>query len=59
ALPFWRAGRAEMIVPAVVVRRLPDGTCWLTVTGTDPQCALDGVRRRLEAGGTVPDGTRR
>ncbi len=49
ALPFWRFECAEMVVPAVLVRRRPDGSCWLTVTGPDPRPVLDDIRRRLES----------
>ncbi len=47
ALPFAPSGRAEMVVPAVLVRRLADGSCWLTVTSSDPGPEIDGIRRRL------------
>ncbi len=47
ALPFSRPRRAEMVIPAVVVRRLADGSCWLTVTGSDPEPALDEIRRHV------------
>jgi menaquinone-specific isochorismate synthase len=49
ALPFARSGRGEMVVPAVLVRRLADGSCWLTVTSSDPGPTLDDIRRRLTA----------
>jgi menaquinone-specific isochorismate synthase len=47
ALPFAPSERAEMVVPAVVVRRQGDGSYWLTVTGPDPDRTVDDVRRRL------------
>jgi menaquinone-specific isochorismate synthase len=53
ALPFRRSAPAHLVVPAVLVRRQPDGSCWLTVTGTDPGPALDDVRRRWEAPGAA------
>jgi menaquinone-specific isochorismate synthase len=55
ALPFWRSEDAHVIVPAVLVRRQPDGSCWLTVTGADPDHSLDDIRRRLEAPSTGDD----
>jgi menaquinone-specific isochorismate synthase len=57
ALPFWRSERAEVVVPAVLVRRQPDGSCWLTVTGSEPEQALDDIRRRLESPGADADGS--
>jgi menaquinone-specific isochorismate synthase len=47
ALPFAPSERAEMVVPAVVVRRQADGSYWLTVTGPDPDRTVVEVRRRL------------
>ncbi|HXQ76109.1 MAG TPA: isochorismate synthase [Acidimicrobiales bacterium] len=49
ALPFARSGRAEMVVPAVLVRRQADGSHWLTVTSPDPGPDVDEIRRRLVA----------
>jgi menaquinone-specific isochorismate synthase len=57
ALPFWRSERAQVVVPAVLVRRQPDGSCWLTVTGSDPQQALDDIRRRIESPRPDADGS--
>jgi len=59
AFPFARAGFAELVVPALLVRRRADGSCWLTVTASDPERALDEARRRLaslrqETGGPRP-----
>ena len=47
ALPFSRSEGAEMVIPAVLVRRQPDGSCWLTVTGSDPAPALEEIRRHV------------
>jgi menaquinone-specific isochorismate synthase len=47
ALPFARSEGGEMMVPAVLVRREPDGSTWLTVTSSDPEPPLDSLRRRL------------
>jgi menaquinone-specific isochorismate synthase len=47
ALPFARSAGGEMVVPAVLVRREPDGSTWLTVTSSDPEPAIDALRRRL------------
>jgi menaquinone-specific isochorismate synthase len=47
ALPFLRSDQAEMVVPAVLVRRELDGSMWLTVTASDPTEALDEIHRRL------------
>jgi menaquinone-specific isochorismate synthase len=51
ALPFLRSERAHLVVPSVLVRRLVDGSCWLTVTGADRDGdeTVDDIRRRLEA----------
>jgi menaquinone-specific isochorismate synthase len=59
ALPFVRSESAEMVIPAVVVRRQADGSCWLTVTGSDPAPALEEIRRnvtdpRPDRGGPAP-----
>ncbi len=53
ALPFAQSEGGEMVVPSVLVRREPDGSTWLTVTSSDPEPALDSLRRRLteRAGG--------
>jgi menaquinone-specific isochorismate synthase len=54
ALPFWPSESAYVVVPAVLVRRQPDGSCWLTVIADDPQKATDDIRRRLAAPGPDP-----
>lgn len=47
ALPFARSEGGEMVVPTFLVRREPDGSTWLTVTSSDPEPALDSLRRRV------------
>jgi menaquinone-specific isochorismate synthase len=68
ALPFLRSDRAHLVVPAVLVRRQADGSCWLTVTGADQagDDTVDDIRRRLETArpeaqqpGTQQPGTQR
>ncbi len=59
ALPFLRSDRAHLVVPSVLVRRQPDGSCWLTVTGADRDGgdeAVDDIRRRLESAPLEPRG---
>jgi menaquinone-specific isochorismate synthase len=56
ALPFLRSEQAEMVVPAVLVRREVDGSLWLTVTASDPARALDEVHRRLRSRASHPEG---
>lgn len=55
ALPFLRSEPAHLVVPAVLVRRLADGSCWLTVTGSDrdggANQTVDDIRRRLQSTG--------
>ncbi|HXQ59268.1 MAG TPA: isochorismate synthase [Acidimicrobiales bacterium] len=55
ALPFRRSEPAHVVVPAVLVRRQPDGSCWLTVTGADPDATVDEIRRGIEAPGADAD----
>jgi menaquinone-specific isochorismate synthase len=55
ALPFLRSEQAEMVVPAVLVRREVDGSMWLTVTASDPTQALDDIQRRLRSRASDPD----
>ena len=56
ALPFLRSEQAEMVVPAVLVRRELDGSMWLTVTASDPTQVLDDIHRRLRLRASDPDG---
>jgi len=56
ALPFLRSDSAEMVVPAVLVRREADGSMWLTVTASDPTRALDDIHRRLTSRGSDSEG---
>ena len=58
ALPFSRSEPCEMVVPAVLVRREADGTCWLTVTESEAGPALDDVRRTWAAPRSGVDGSR-
>jgi len=57
ALPFSRSAPGELVVPAVVVRREVDGSCWLTVTGSDPRPALEEIRRQVTGARPEPVGS--
>ncbi len=49
ALPFSPAAGGELIVPEMLVRREPDGSCWLTVMSpTGSPVAADGLAAATE-----------
>lgn len=47
ALPFSPTVSGEMVVPAVVVRRHVDGSCWLTMTAPERAPTFADVRKRI------------
>ncbi len=63
ALPFHHSAGGELVVPAVVVGRTPQGRSWVTETGpavNQPDTVAGNAdRRRLDAAGPAPgDGDR-